>query len=216
MNNKYNSRSDWDKLLSSKKYLSDFSLSAKIRSETALEIIKHLNVENIVNIGSGQGYLERMAGNLLDRIVWICVDISLSGLKNLGNLNVYRILGYAHSLPLKSKSMDCCVCMEVLEHVSKNDVCLVYKELRRVLRSGGYLIVSVPVYEPESLTDHPVGHQRKYVPAEIKKELISGGFKVVETFHIYAFRSMYWFKRKLCELLKVRRPSIIFLVCRKR
>jgi SAM-dependent methyltransferase len=50
------------------------------------------------------------------------------------------------AIPLRDLSYDAVICNAVLEHVARLD--LVLPELRRVLKPGGHLIVSVPFLQP--------------------------------------------------------------------
>ncbi len=52
------------------------------------------------------------------------------------------VRGDAAALPLRDASVDAAVLLDVLEHVAKPEAVL--QEIRRVVRPGGYLIVSVP------------------------------------------------------------------------
>lgn len=65
---------------------------------------------------------------------WIVLDI----LKKYSP----EILGDAQDLPIKSNSIDCVKCTELLEHVEYAGK--VITEIARVLRPNGYLILSVP------------------------------------------------------------------------
>jgi SAM-dependent methyltransferase len=56
------------------------------------------------------------------------------------------IVGSATDIPLPDESFDTIVCTEVLEHVP--DPTKVFLEMHRVLRPGGHLILSTPMYWP--------------------------------------------------------------------
>jgi len=58
------------------------------------------------------------------------------------NLDRGDLLGTGENIPLKDESVDCVVLTEVLEHVREPD--LVLREIRRVLRRGGKLVLSAP------------------------------------------------------------------------
>jgi SAM-dependent methyltransferase len=52
----------------------------------------------------------------------------------------------ANSIPLKNESLDSILCTEVLEHVP--DPLAVWKEFYRLLRSGGQVLLTTPLYWP--------------------------------------------------------------------
>jgi ubiquinone/menaquinone biosynthesis C-methylase UbiE len=77
------------------------------------------------------------------------------------------VLGDLERLPFAPRSFDVVVCFEVIEHVRRRELAL--DELRRVLRSGGVLIVSSPnrnVYLPGN--PH---HVHEYTPSELHAAL---------------------------------------------
>lgn len=57
--------------------------------------------------------------------------------------NVYADAG---KIPLKGQSVDCVICTEVLEHLSRPERCV--GEMHRLLRDGGVVLASVPFLYP--------------------------------------------------------------------
>jgi len=93
------------------------------------------------------------------------------------------IVGDARKLPFRSKVFDCVICSEVLEHIQNDQDVL--KELARVLKPFGKLILSVPNIEcknvfvnwQRSLIDNSVGHLRGgYSFGEISNLIENFGF----------------------------------------
>ena len=88
----------------------------------------------------------------------------------------------------------------MLEHIPDDAGALV--ELRRVLRPGGILAVTVPSWLPEKinwmLSDEyhaPAavgGHLRIYSATELKAKLRAAGFDVAGSHHAHALHSPYW------------------------
>jgi len=84
-------------------------------------------------------------------------------------------------LPFRDGSFGGVFALEVLEHVEE-DVELL-REIRRVLRPGGVLVVSVPVHMSRwSAIDEACGHVRRYEDGELIEKLTVAGF-VPERFH---------------------------------
>ena len=108
--------------------------------------------------------------------------------------------GDATRLPFADDTFDCVVTSEVLEHI-QNDVTAI-SELRRVLKPGGTLGVTVPTWFPEKinwmLSDEyhaPKsigGHVRIYSATELKAKLRSAGMDVFASHHAHALHSPYW------------------------
>lgn len=85
----------------------------------------------------------------------------------------------AHALPLQSDSMGVVTAMDVLEHLE--DDLQAARELYRVLRQDGVLVVAVPA-DPTlwSAHDEAVSHLRRYTRETLREVLESAGFTIVE------------------------------------
>lgn len=83
----------------------------------------------------------------------------------------------AHHLPLGTGSMAVVTALDVLEHLE--DDALAARELRRVLRADGVLVVAVPA-DPSlwSAHDEAVGHHRRYTREALDDLLSGAGFEV--------------------------------------
>ena len=108
--------------------------------------------------------------------------------------------GDATRLPFADDTFDCVVTSEVLEHI-QDDVTAI-SELRRVLKPGGTLGVTVPTWYPEKinwmLSDEyhapksPGGHVRIYSATELKAKLRAAGLDVFSSHRAHALHSPYW------------------------
>jgi SAM-dependent methyltransferase len=83
----------------------------------------------------------------------------------------------ALSLPFADHTFDVAAAFDVVEHCEPEDRALA--ELRRVLRPGGRLLLSVPAYE-WAWTDHDVraGHHRRYTRPRLRRAVERAGFTV--------------------------------------
>jgi Methylase involved in ubiquinone/menaquinone biosynthesis len=73
------------------------------------------------------------------------------------------IYGDAHKLPVKSESIDCVVCCEVLEHVADPFTCCA--EIYRILKPGGLFVFSVPFIFPIHADPYDFG---RFTPERIR------------------------------------------------
>ena len=109
--------------------------------------------------------------------------------------------GDANHLPFADASFDRVICSETLEHVPTDETAIA--ELRRVLRPGGRLAISVPRYFPErvcwTLSDEyhntPGGHVRIYRADELTDRCEEAGLTAVGRHHAHALHSPYWWIR---------------------
>jgi SAM-dependent methyltransferase len=73
------------------------------------------------------------------------------------------IYGDAHKLPVKSESVDCVLCCEVLEHVADPFTCC--SEIYRILKPGGLFVFSVPFIFPIHADPYDFG---RFTPERIR------------------------------------------------
>lgn len=105
--------------------------------------------------------------------------------------------GDLEALPWGGESFDAVVCADVLSHVESPQKSL--KELFRVLRPGGLLVVNVPAY-PWFWSHYDELQQRRcrFVRAELRATLVSSGFRGVQVTHWNSLPFPFiWLKRKL-------------------
>jgi SAM-dependent methyltransferase len=88
-------------------------------------------------------------------------------------------------LGLASNSFDAIVAGDILQTVPNDRLAL--RELRRVLKDGGLLCLTVPAYP--SLwgeKDEAQGHQRRYTASELRRKLNNSGFEVSRVSYLVA------------------------------
>lgn len=125
---------------------------ARREKESATLVERYSNGGVILDLGCGSGLITRhLHGKLvigLDINPWLVekVKLRLPG--------VEFIVGDAESLPLKSGTFDTVICTEVLEHLPIPAEAM--KEISRILKGGGLLIISVP-------SENPVFRFRKFL-----------------------------------------------------
>lgn len=121
------------------------------------------------------------------------VDVSRIGVEIAKKRGIdAQVVDIEHEkLPHKSNSFDLVFCMEVLEHLF--DISLLLSEIKRVLRQGGHVHVTVPneVYRFDrrigilfgkyflKIRPHEAAHIRFFSKSTLKNTFLKEGFKVV-------------------------------------
>jgi SAM-dependent methyltransferase len=102
-------------------------------------------------------------------------------------------------LPFKDNCFDVLLSIDVLYHRQVYDDTLALKELYRVLKKGGNLILHLAAFEfLRGPHDKAVHTQRRYTSSDIKKKLISTGFKIKKiTYRNFIFFFIALFLRRL-------------------
>jgi len=87
------------------------------------------------------------------------------------------ICGSADKLPIKDELFDIVLALDVIEHIEEDLSAI--KELNRVLKSGGILIITVPAFQILWTShDLAVHHKRRYTRPELLNILKLGGFEI--------------------------------------
>jgi SAM-dependent methyltransferase len=95
-------------------------------------------------------------------------------------------LGEAADLPFPDGSFDLVTALDVVEHLDDDAAAL--REAGRVLRPGGYVLVTVPAHRFMWGDQDEVNlHKRRYVASEIRDRLRATGFQVERVSYINAF-----------------------------
>jgi ubiquinone/menaquinone biosynthesis C-methylase UbiE len=102
----------------------------------------------VLNIGVGSGYLESL---LKARDVDVyCLDPSASSVRRMNEQVVmegHARQGYSHENPFPDLFFDVVIMTEVIEHIQKDHLDATILEVRRVLKSGGRFVGTVPYKE---------------------------------------------------------------------
>lgn len=109
--------------------------------------------------------------------------------------------GNATALDFEDDAFDAVICSEVLEHLPDYDAAL--KEIRRVLKPGGRLCITVPHAWPERICwrlapppdgypFQPGGHIRIFDEVDLRYSIERRGFSLIRRHHAHGIHSPYW------------------------
>jgi len=211
-----NTASFWTNRLEKETYSMDYMKIDRIN--TVSEYLIKYSKKNNLNIGVGDGELERELKVLSNDTEIIGLDITYSGLKDaLQKTDFPAICSSIKDLPFKKDSLQLVSVLEVLEHLIFSEILDVLDSINSILKKNGYLLISVPVNEKYSSSYNPNRHYRRYSGELIMEELKMSGFEILEFEYLFAFSKYYYLKKYLARsLLKKRwQPNVIIIVARK-
>jgi SAM-dependent methyltransferase len=99
------------------------------------------------------------------------VDISAPALVKLRDRGAQVVQSQISSLPFADGAFDLVCALDVIEHVHDDNAAL--KELSRVIKRGGTLVISAPLHLSRwTAFDDLVGHKRRYEPSDLIDKLV--------------------------------------------
>lgn len=124
----------------------------------------------------------------------------------LHDSRIHLSQGDALRLPIRDSSTDLVTMLDVLEHLSDDQAALT--EVRRILRPGGALVLSVPAYQHLwSAHDEALHHFRRYEKLGLEATLKQAGFKIAKlSFAMSMMPPVAWLWRKMVLPLVPKRP----------
>lgn len=133
--------------------------------------------KRILDAGCGTGAILQRLGNpdknfgidLAPEAIAFCRE---RGLENVRQADIC-------ALPFADDSFDAVICSSVIYHEWVGDVAMAMREMRRVLRRGGVLIVNVPAFRfLHSAHDVAVMTARRFRKSEIRDLLLDQNFSI--------------------------------------
>lgn len=153
----------------------------------------------LLNVGCGKGAFNHALSKRFSKTVGVDInptDIEIA--RTLSKTGFFKVMD-AGKLQFKQAEFDAVVCSEVLEHVKNPD--LVLREISRVLKKGGQLVITVPnkqfpwIFDPINKLLNQFGRHlpigayacgHTWLPTEsfIQTLLEKNGFSVRKTFRL--------------------------------
>ncbi|MCX5896482.1 MAG: methyltransferase domain-containing protein [Proteobacteria bacterium] len=201
-----------------------YDLHTRIRSPIICSMMDVTAEDRVLDVGSGTGYFaEKMRSS---GATTVCLDSAFENLLSITQRQKKHLLlinAQAEHLPLRNESFDKILCSEVLEHIAVDRGVL--KELVRILRPGGILVITVPCTEYrfpsvinflgiKTVHDHegPEKHYRKgYTRTELSAALHQAGMTVSRFVYFSHF-----FSQLLLDMISIMHILIRKLVMRQK
>lgn len=156
------------------------------RARWILEKIKHKNPKSILDVGCGDGFYLHLLYELLPKAKIVGIDKDNNALKsasiNLKGKSLRLKYEDIYNLSFANNSFDVVLASEVLEHLKDDFKGL--KEIYRILKPGGLLLISVPHANYPILWDPINWFFERIFKTHIKKGFFSGIWSQHERLYI--------------------------------
>ncbi len=141
------------------------------------------HARRILDVGCGTGTMLTYLASY-GKVEGVDIDEEAIGYCRERGLEDVR-LGEAANLPFGDGSFDLVTALDVVEHL-EDDVAA-FREMKRVLRPGGHILVTVPAHRFLWGDQDEVNmHKRRYVARELRDRLAESGFDVVRVSYMNA------------------------------
>lgn len=199
-----NNEKFWDKHFTKELSLKDQDKMTKEKIKILISLIPKKKVK-LLDVGFGQGYFEEEIINQNLKVEITGIDISLSAVmrarkKFKGTYFYGNLLNTRKKF--KKNSFDVISAIEVIEHISPENIFDFFDSLKTLLKPDGVILISIPINEGlRNKTKNPSGHVRDYRFEILAKELELSGFTVSKKKVLYAFEDNYHLKSFLAKFL---------------
>jgi len=144
-------------------------------------IVREYAAKNCTVLDVGCGVGDNLKSVYRENVAFKGLEYSATSLaraKRVLPADVELKLGTAVTMPFQSASADLIMCIEVIEHIPDQYQAL--REMHRVLKPGGVLVLSVPYrrWFPSYYTF--MGHIRHYTRDDLQELLAVFGFPIIE------------------------------------
>jgi SAM-dependent methyltransferase len=157
----------------------------------------------ILDVGAGTGSNLRLLSELGFEDV-TGVDSSETAIRFCAEKGLGAVRqGDACALPCEDDTYDLVIATDIVEHV--DDDARALAELRRVMRPGGFAILTVPAFPSLwGLQDEVSHHKRRYIKVDFEDRLIRAGLGLRSSFYFnYLLFGPIWLARQLIRILRI-------------
>ncbi len=171
--------------------------------------------KKLLNIGAGNGYLESKILLQNNYIKLYGIDISKLTIKNInkkikGNFKVANI----KNIPFSNNLFDFVLVIDILEHLTYQELSISIREINRVIKDNGKLIISVPLNE--NLIDKKLNrHMMSFTLEKLSNLLTKNSFKISKYKYLYAFKNFYSIKSIIVKYLHIKKPNLLIIEATK-
>lgn len=138
------------------------------RLELVFSLLGTKKIERVFDIGYGGGTFIPMLSKLAKKVYGIDTmpyPEKVQKMLKKENVEAELMVGSVFKMPYKTNYFDRVTCVSVLEHFKGRELNRAVREMYRVLKPGGYLVMGFPV--KNSMTDFIIDHFLSFNPDDI-------------------------------------------------
>lgn len=152
----------------------------------------------LLDVGCGSGQTMVWFEGLYPRWRTLGLDVAVEGLQAARELGVEVAQASALDIPHPTASMDAVITLDVVQHLPLGGGDLTaLREMRRVLKPGGLLLLRTNAQAFPHVGDDPEFNFHKYRPAELRARLQEAGFDVLRCSRVNALLGLAEIPREL-------------------
>ena len=153
----------------------------------------------MLDVGCGSGQTMRWFRDLHPRWRTVGLDVSFDGLRAAREAGGEAVMAAsALELPMRDRSVDMVITLDVIQHLPLGGGdATALREMRRVLRPGGILLVRTNAQAVPFTPDDPTYSFHKYASGELRAKLESAGFDVLRLGRVNALLGLAEIPREL-------------------
>ena len=161
------------------RYSGERFLPEQCKGEMAIEHFQRYQMASqladgklVLDAACGDGYGSSLIARCAKKTVGLDIDENTvkEASEKYGGPTLSFVCGDITALPFEDKAFDMVVSFETIEHVDENSQHLFLKEIKRVLKSGGILVMSTP--NKAIYTDRVSGHNQFHLKEFYVEEFV--------------------------------------------
>jgi len=162
-------------------------IASKLRGEWKTSYIaeKIFNGKKVVDIGCGFGDFLKF-----DKENFVGVDINEEALAACKKQGLQVKKASVTKIPFKDETFDGANCQQVIEHLTPDDAFKMMKEMTRVVRKGGLIVISTEMVTTRFW--NTFSHVKPYPPGAIQKLLKPSGQETFEKIGNLEIENIYY------------------------